>query len=89
MKAYQLLETKGWTKGASARNKKGLVTPPFSKSATCFCTFGALQVVYGPEYLKALTKIEDYLNVPAIATWNDAPERTKEEVIAVLKHLDL
>lgn len=89
MKAYQLLEIKGWTQGASARNKDGGVTTPFSESAACFCTFGALQAAYGPEFLGPMSKIEKHLNVFVIAPWNDDPARTKEEVIAMLKHLDI
>lgn len=90
MKAYELLEQKGWCKGAPARDKKGFVTGYLSDDAAYYCILGALTKCYGiPMVFTLKEKIYAETKVMDITTWNDDPKRTKEEVINLLKSLDI
>jgi hypothetical protein len=90
MKAWELLEEKGWCQYVWARNAEGLSAPIESAMACSFCTRGALERVGAG--IPALKKLEHRLSLYStlqITEWNDHPERTKEEVIALLKELDI
>lgn len=84
--AKALLETKGWTQGGFGRDASGVVVGLYNLSdANCFCGVGAAIVsaqTYSIPYAKAweaLSRAVGY-NFPV---FNDAPGRTKEEVLAV------
>jgi hypothetical protein len=47
-KAKELIETKGWTRGAMARRKNGDRTSEYGEDAARFCLFGALLRAEGP-----------------------------------------
>lgn len=101
MKAYELLSSKEkWARGAYAYTAEGAVCNPKNTDAYAFCLVGALEKCYdvhdgGPmygmgrstAYLGILEKLKN--KVGNIPNWNDARERTYEEVIAVLKELDI
>lgn len=80
MKAWELLEQKGWCQGAFVSNGR-------------HCAMGALREVYPDdlELWKAQGKMLSALepSYSSVTWWNDRPERTKEEVIAKLKEADV
>jgi hypothetical protein len=90
MKAFELLEKYGWCQYAWARNAEGLSAPIESDMACSFCTRGALERVgAGRPALEKLARHLSLYSTLQITAWNDHPERTKEEVIALLKELDI
>lgn len=77
--AKKLLETKGWVKGEYV-NKDG------------YCLVGALSTSISkvakklgkyPEHHWGMA-LEQFIQSPSWASWNDHADRTKEEVLAVL-----
>lgn len=90
MKAYELLAgPKAWNQGRMARNAKGYPVDPESPKACSWCAVGAILRCYGLAAM-SLPKI-DILRAKTGNTlwWNDRPERTHAEVVAVLKELDI
>lgn len=72
-----ILNTKGWTKGT------------FKNMAGEYCLVGAIcAVVPEPDYSRAsefLQLLTHKQNVASLTDWNDAPDRTKEDVIELLE----
>lgn len=95
MKAYELLEQNDLCKGWYAKDKEGNDVQPLNPNACAFCTMGALQRAYENWYIRqqAINRLENKIHRIAgdfsIARWNDKPERTKEEVVSLLKELDI
>lgn len=99
MKAWELLDSpEKWTQGHGALDSAGL--PLFNASssdAVCWCMEGAIEKAYSNSdwinpKLKAAKKVSgiDVNKIGMILIhWNDAPERTWEEVHALLKELDI
>lgn len=95
MKAHELLVTPDkWTQDVYCRDKDGegggmLGSDP---GAVSWCLTGAIDKCYPALSHKQreniLNKIRTHLGRNPIA-WNDAPERTHAEVLAVLKELDI
>ncbi len=84
--ALALIE-KGWCQGAFAKDKYGYSCPEDSCYAVSYCIIGAISKV---SLLKRFinndgTPIIAYIIKEDILVWNDAPGRTKGEVIAVFK----
>lgn len=77
-----------WHKGSYARDTYGLRVPVYSDNAVSYCTIGACNKVFNSwstTYQEVLTRLQRAANVPpgeGIPDWNDAPERTHEEVLA-------
>ena len=83
--AAQLLSQPGaWTQGAFQRGEK------------CFCLLGAIAFVTGDNphcawgntlASDAREPLADAIGIPtfAVVDWNDAPERTQDEVVAKLR----
>ena len=88
MKAWQLLDSpEKWTQYEWARGSNGEKAsetyPP-----VCWCIFGAVKDCYsGISFKSPWVRLQNKLDNPV--KWNDAPERTYEEVYAVLKELDI
>jgi hypothetical protein len=86
--ALALLEEKGWTRGADARNRYGKATHPLSPRATCYCAQGALLCASPPgSGDKALLVVERlvahrYDGAP-LTYFNDASGQKKENVLAI------
>lgn len=97
MKMHELLnKPERWTKGqrvayrSTGRTRIGDVTPETVESDDlCCCLIGAMEVCYsGKEFAAVHDKLTIYLKKPVVV-WNDSEERTYEEVISVLKELDI
>jgi hypothetical protein len=74
MTAYDVIKKYGWVQGHFGSIAKG------------FCMLGALTHVY-PSHSKrysAISCVEDVIDL-SIVSWNDAPGRTKRQVLAALK----
>ena len=75
-----------WTQGAMARDKRGDVELDISSKAVCWCLVGSIRYVCRTftrrwttyEFLAGLLGFED------IAEWQDAPERTHADILALL-----
>jgi hypothetical protein len=97
-KAKALLLSRGWIKGSF----EGAGTPEDPGRPRCLCLVGAINVAEGREpsimfdaengvYSPAEKAVLTALGVPLMSEvfdWNDTPERTLEEVIALLDLLD-
>ena len=95
MKAYEVLEQHDWTQGWFARNMRGRCVSVNDETACSFCTVGAIDKAYPNQVInyRLRFKLKEYLYAKtgnfSILAWNDDPTRTKEEVISVLKELDI
>lgn len=75
----------GWCIRASARTAKGIPCEWDEAKAASWCSTGAmLHVVsmFAPAHFHALNFLREAVGQHAIVAWNDAPGRTKEEVLA-------
>lgn len=85
-------DPKRWTTHGKARDTRGRPTLVHDPYAACWCLLGALQRVYGgtfyanPDCMRAMGKVNDALpdDAETIAEWNDHPDRTAEEVLALV-----
>lgn len=81
---------KGWTQWASARDKSGQSVPPNSPRAVRWCLYGAYrrslspgQEVIGERFWQQL---KERCHMGPIR-WQDYPQRTKAEVLRVLREV--
>jgi hypothetical protein len=95
MKAKDLLSDKSrWTRGADARDRYGYRCDPYSSRAVSFCVLGAVLRAYQyrthaqTEAIRALLQAipSEYADVES---WNDAPDRTFDDVSRVLEAADV
>ena len=94
MKAYEVLEQKGHCKGTFARNVNGKPVGIYDPNACSFCAAGAINLAY-----EGTTKSYEKLDLAAsytfreygkrLSEWNDLPDTTKEQVVSLLKELDI
>jgi hypothetical protein len=97
MKAYELLSQPGaWTQGTLARDSEGLATNVMGPTACSFCIAGAIERCYPclEDNLKALDQVKQELKTrydtfQFVGKWNDHPDRKHEEVVELLKKLDI
>ena len=82
----------GWTKRVSARDPNGSMVNPFSPIARCWCAGAAIEYAFRDKttikynYINnILLKIGPYHTV---VSWNDSPDRTKQEVIQLLQEVE-
>jgi hypothetical protein len=84
----------GWCQGADARDQRGAPVPPWSDEARRWSLLGALVAavdlpaepgagVLGP-LRRALAALAEIVEEPLLATWNDDPERSQEDVVGTL-----
>jgi hypothetical protein len=84
----------GWCQGADARDQRDGPVPPWSEEARRWSLLGALvaavdlpaepgAVTLGP-LRRALAALAEIIEEPLLATWNDDPGRTQEEVVRTL-----
>jgi hypothetical protein len=94
-KAWKLIEATGWCQGESAKDDRGRSIYARHPQACSFCLMGAIDLVYDVgNYSKAFIKVLEAVNKleqkrTYVSEWNDDPERTKEEVVNLLKGLDI
>lgn len=81
--AELLTDESKWTKGTFARTANGNLTLDSSDDACRWCLIGAVRRVYGfrtNDYYRAMTALNNVMQEPWVADWNDSPERTFAEV---------
>jgi hypothetical protein len=91
MKCHELLsDSSKWTQGASARDARGYSLDPREPNAVCWCITGALCVCYKDfnERTNKVKTLNDVLKSRA-PYWNDTPGRTYDEVVTLLRELDI
>jgi hypothetical protein len=91
VKAYELIEKpESWTKNYLARDKDGNPVSDYSPVAASYCVVGAICRSYSdPTRASVLChRVSKHVGI-YIVDWNNAPERTHDEVIKVLKELDI
>jgi hypothetical protein len=78
------LIAKGWTQGANARDSQDKIVDESSEAAVCFCVYGAISRAEGPAHYSGSARVgfADATEISLIDVWNDAPERTKPDVLA-------
>jgi hypothetical protein len=82
--ARTIIDCEGWTQETYARTADGDGTDVDDPKASCFCSLGAIWAVsfaHGGQ-LGAITAVERAMNSGNLVGWNDAPGRTKEEVLS-------
>lgn len=93
MKLHKLLsDPSKWTKKAIARDANNNKVGSGDPTAVCFCLIGAVFKLHPFSFddrQNLYEKIETKVPRGDIVGWNDAPERTHEEVLALLKELDI
>jgi len=88
MKMKKLLANPdAWTQGKYARDAYGKEVHVDSPKATCWCLEGAFIKCYPRNNRKIFKKLVN--KIQFIVNWNDAPERTHQDVINVLNELDI
>ena len=84
-KAANLVE-KGWTQDAMARNEQGAEVYSNSRYAISWCLGGALNCASQGFSLNRRVELRKYLGLDLdVPSWNDDPNRTKEDVIKLLR----
>lgn len=103
MKIKDFLDTpEKWTKGNIAKTVEGEPASPHNPEAVCWCLSGLIVKCYSSpnediipysKFYKIRNKITEYLGVTRGSAewirWNDAPERTFEEVKNLVEKLDI
>ena len=85
IKARSFIE-RGWTQGTYARNANGQPTLCTGPDAVAWCMGGACKIAVGYNSLFACLPLRVALGSVVkseVPPYNDAPGRTKEEVLAV------
>ena len=92
MKLFTFFTTRGWCQNALARDAAGEPCPPSSPDARAWNLISAMLLILNRQeidracrQLEAKMPVTDY---PVIA-WNDRPGRTRAQVVALLKKLDI
>ncbi len=58
------------------------------KGVVKWTLMGALVECYGKDFLKAFNRVQDRIG-PRVSDWNNAAERTYEDVYNLVKELDI
>ena len=87
---YELLATPDrWTKGYWARTENGAETSPRDPNAVCWCLSGAVTKCYEDDRISEIwLRLRSKLGKNPV-TFNDDPATTHEDVLRVLKELDI
>lgn len=77
------LIAQGWCQGALARDADNFEVLPTNYSARLWCVAGAVDAVAQNVFAaqNVFNTLLETLGVNSISVWNDAPERTKVEVL--------
>ena len=85
-----------WTQGRTARDKDGAAVASHTPEAVCFCAIGAINRAAfeastdwaGSDLAYAMLSRQLRSDMPealGVATWNDTPGRTQDEVANLLR----
>ena len=92
----RVLVEKGWCQGTEARDSSGLATDVDASNAAEWSLLGALQAtaVTDPatqirDVGAAVAALAEVIVDPSLAGWNDCGERTKHEVVSVLREAEV
>jgi hypothetical protein len=91
IKAADLLDSAptAWTQKRIARDNKGWPEPPNHPRACSWCAMGAIAKVQNlpraPQLYDSASKLLAHHLKIDIVDWNDAPERTREDVVQALR----
>jgi hypothetical protein len=86
--------SRGWTRKAHARNSRGTVVTSDSPEASRWCIMGALGVdvlstAEDPEaVVPVLRKLHVVSGFDILTIWNDAPDTTSGQILAVLEKVE-
>lgn len=93
MKAYELLDSpEKWTQKIWAKDSLGDPCMWNQPSACCWCLHGAVSRCYQHDWPLCEIMLDTLVGkIPGkdLWGWNDAPERTYEEVVGLLRELDI
>lgn len=92
MKIKELLTDESkWTQNAFGRDAEGLACFSGDPDAVCWCLLGAMTVCYPNSYIRAeiIRKIHKHLLNNTVFNFNDAPERTFEDIKKLVNDLDI
>lgn len=100
MKAYELLLQKGWCQGDYALSENGGCVSHTSPNAAQFCLLGAICACYqGEAREQAVHKVANQIprefhrmrvkEGAILVRWNDTEGRTRPQVVALLKEVDI
>ena len=92
----RVLVEKGWCQGTEARDSSGLATDVDATAAAEWSLLGALQATAAADPTTQIQDIGDAVAAlaevivdPSLADWNDCGERTKHEVVGVLREAEV
>lgn len=90
MKPSELLKQSGWCQHSFARDSGGVGCHEASPIAVAYCIVGAILKIYNnypDKQTSIFNKVEQIIRMN-ISLWNDAPGRTKQDVVALLESID-
>jgi len=86
LKEARALIANGWTQGCPARDANGTDVNSLDPSAVSFCIYGACYRASqsrSDDVYRLTGSVLQKLCTGAPSVWNDAPERTQSEVLAL------
>lgn len=99
IKLWELLSKPGaWTQGVAARDAQGECVTSTSAKAVSWCLVGAISYLYDERDLSVIHQTDEFRKIrksfiaeygKSVTDWNDAKNRTQEEVVALCKSLDI
>lgn len=78
-----------WTQFFFARNGVGTPVWPEDGTAVCWCLLGAIHKCYEERTCGVIELVQKELNYVSVAKWNNAPERTFEDVKNLVTRLNI
>lgn len=92
MKAHELLSSpEKWTKGVGARDAAGQPATA-DETAASWCMLGAIHCCYpdsSRERADLFSRLKERLGSIHLSAWNDAAVRTYDDVVGLLRELDI
>lgn len=91
MKIHELLSESGrWCRGSAARDAAGVPIGPHDPRATCWCLQGAATVCYPDADVPGVCeRMRAASGAEILARWNDADQRTFDQVRSLVVGLDV
>jgi hypothetical protein len=72
-----------WTQKASARDTTGYGVAPASEKACAWCLYGHIERRNAYQTIEHFRALDSCMPLGCTISWNDAPERTVDDVIAL------